>query len=353
MCSTTLRRALPSLAFVSGLVAVLLLASGRAAAQAEPGDKYALLVGVRAYESPELNPLKYPEADVTDLARELREQGYRDENIVLLTQRSAVSTPRLAPRAGNIRQQLQLLLRDRRREDTVLVAVAGHGVQLRGSSGSYFCPVDARLDDRNTLISLDEIYKELQQSPAGFKLLLADACRNDPLAHTSRSPTASLESVTRPTVAPPPGGVAAFFSCSAGEVAFEDDTLKHGVFFHFVIQGLHGEAAKGSEVTLPGLEEFVKQRVNDFVRARRGVRQMPELVSRTRGLVSLAHIERRPAPGIQQPATPTLEEQVARPNRLSDRTASRGTNVPTAEELIAAWDINSGTTWQFRTDGTV
>jgi hypothetical protein len=40
----------------------------------------------------------------------------------------------------------------------------------------------------------------------------------------------------------PPGGVAVLFSCSKGEHAYKNDELKHGVFFHFVIKGLQGEA---------------------------------------------------------------------------------------------------------------
>ena len=55
-----------------------------------------------------------------------------------------------------------------------------------------------------------------------------------------------LVSVTRPLKKRPPGGVAALFSCSEGQVAYEDDDLKHGVFFHFVIQGLKGKADEES-----------------------------------------------------------------------------------------------------------
>ncbi len=40
----------------------------------------------------------------------------------------------------------------------------------------------------------------------------------------------------------PPGGVAALFSCSAGQRAFEHESLKHGVFFHHVLEGLGGKA---------------------------------------------------------------------------------------------------------------
>ena len=72
-------------------------------------------------------------------------------------------------------------------EDSLLVALAGHGVQFRGESESYFCPADARLADRKTLIPLGEVYKELEASGAGMKVLLVDACRNDPQSDNSRA----------------------------------------------------------------------------------------------------------------------------------------------------------------------
>jgi hypothetical protein len=103
----------------------------------------------------------------------------------------------------------------------------------------------------------------------------------------SRS-AASVESVTRPIKRDPPGGVVALFSCSAGERAFEDDELHHGVFFKFVIEGLRGAAARPSgEVTLPLLEDFVQRRVTDYVAGKYGVRQQPERVGKTRGTVTI------------------------------------------------------------------
>ena len=124
---------------------------------------------------------------------------------------------------------------------------------------------------------------------------MVDACRNDPRSDNSRArSTVQLESVTRPQQTPPPGGVMAFFSCSEGERAFEHADLKHGVFFHYVIEGLNGNATgEGSEgVTMPELELYVKKQVHDFVRAKYGSRQMPELRGDSRGLVPIVTLDR-------------------------------------------------------------
>ncbi|MCA9114247.1 MAG: SUMF1/EgtB/PvdO family nonheme iron enzyme, partial [Planctomycetaceae bacterium] len=255
---------------------------------AAPGVRYALLVGVRKYgQSSTLRLLRYPEQDVEQLATVLRGAGYRSENVMVMTQTRGADDLRYYPLAKNIRRELQVLLRDLRPADSLLIGFSGHGVQFRNAEESYFCPVDASLEDRSTLIGLNEIYEQLKQCPAKVKLLLCDACRNDPVADFTRRATVDLTSVTRPQQLQPPGGAAAFFSCSAGEVSYEDDKLQHGVFFHTVIEALKGKADLDDDqsVTLPEMEIFVKKRVSDLVRARfDGARQMPQLVTRSEGL---------------------------------------------------------------------
>jgi hypothetical protein len=227
---------------------------------------------------------------VDQLAEVLRKAGYR--RVVLLTQSRGAKEARNLPLAANIRTSLKGLLEDRSKEDTVLVALAGHGVQFKGSDENFFCPMDARLADKQTLLSLGEVYRQLEQCQAGAKVLLVDACRNDPQSDFSRARAAvTLESVTRPQQREPPGGVAAFFSCSAGEKAFESPTLKRGIFFHFIIEGLQGKADANQDgtVDLDELVLYTKRRVADRVKEEHGddVRQMPELVGKTRGLLAL------------------------------------------------------------------
>jgi C-terminal peptidase prc len=266
------------------------------------GEKYALLVGVRVYDKNELRSLQFTDADMEDLAAVLKEQGYRPENVVVMTQRHGAEDSRFLPDAARIRKELRGLLRGRGPTDTVLVALSGHGVQFRGEAENFFCPADAKLSQPETLVSLAEVYRDLQASRAGFKFLLVDACRNDPQSDRSKSKDeVALESVTRPQQKAPPGGVAALFSCSAGEKSWEDPTLRHGVFFHFVIDGLKGAADedRDGKVDLDELVHYARKRVPDHVRAEFGadVQQLPELVGKTTGPVVLAEGKgRRKAP---------------------------------------------------------
>ena len=205
------------------------------------GAKYALLVGVGRYE-PEsgLNPLHYAEKDVEELAELLQASGYRKRNVTLMTHSRASKdgSIRYLPLEEHVRAELKLLLKDLSQRDEVLLALAGHGIKYKDDEKSYFCPIDAKVEERQNLIALDDVYALLRESRAARKVLLCDACRNEPFKTASRAPA----SATRPETPPPPGGVAALYACSAGERAFEHPELEHGVFFYYVLEGLRGKA---------------------------------------------------------------------------------------------------------------
>ncbi len=67
-----------------------------------------------------------------------------------------------------------------------MLGFSGHGVHIGGHS--YLCPTDAKLDDpQGTMVALDKVYEQLDASKATLKLLVIDACRNDPRLGNERS----------------------------------------------------------------------------------------------------------------------------------------------------------------------
>ncbi|MCC7423183.1 MAG: SUMF1/EgtB/PvdO family nonheme iron enzyme [Planctomycetaceae bacterium] len=280
--------------YVLAPASILLTASASTpAAEDVPGRKLALLVAVRQYNRNELRPLNHTENDVNGLAKTLATAGYR--RVVLMTQTVGAEETRFLPTAANIRKEIRGLLADRKEGDSVLIALSGHGVQFRGKDEAFFCPADARLADRSTLISLNELYHDLEKCQAGFKLMLVDACRNDPQSDNSKARSeVNLESVTRPQLKRPPGGLAVLFSCSEGEKSYESAELKRGVFFHYVLKGLDGAADYNTDrkVSLDELALYVRNEVPEHVKEEfdADLRQMPELVGRTRGLVPLVEL---------------------------------------------------------------
>ncbi len=355
---TTLRR--PRAFTCLALLTAALLAPPASAQQPGSGDKHALLIGVRQYSKNELRELPYTETDVEALADVLAAAGYRRQNIVLITQKAAAAGRCLPPTLANLRATLKSWLDARRPTDTVLLLLAGHGVQPRGAKEHYFCPADAKLaDPEKTLLPAGEVFALLEGCKAGFKVLLMDACRNDPLADQSRGgsrsgglPHVKLKSNFRADNVSE-GGTAALISCSAGEKAYEHDGLRSSVFTHFVIEGFKGAADKDRDgkIILTELLDYVQDKVPKFVLREFEVRQGPEFRGTLRGALALATIERPPT---ERP--PVLVPPAPSPTRAVHSFGGHGSNVwdvalspngrlaatVSGDKAIRLWDTLSG-----------
>ena len=284
---------------VYALGAVLVLTSQLLAQVPKSGQKVAVLVGINDYSNTKLRNLKCAEKDATDLREVLLTKlRYDKRDVYLMTKTEGFDAKNdsLFPTGKNIRANLKGLLEDLRKEDTVLIAFSGHGVHLKAlkAKGLHFCPSDTNLDKPETLISISEIYAQLKDHcQAELKILVMDACRNDPSDGRAGSDE-KLESVTRPLIPKPEGGTVAFFSCSEGQKAFENEKVGRGFFTDSLIRGLSGEAAnKEGEVTIPLLEEFLQKDVTATVKRDKGLttRQIPERLGDLRGRVLVAKIE--------------------------------------------------------------
>jgi formylglycine-generating enzyme required for sulfatase activity len=261
-------------------------------------ERYAFLVGVKEYEPTELTSLEYTENDVTGLADALKQAGYPNENIVLMTQTVGAKKSRYLPVIKNIQKELLLVCSELGEDDTLLVAFAGHGVQFKGTTDIYFCPADAKLTDKATLLSLTKVYEILANvkvCKGKNKILLVDACRNDPQSRVSRAAKEiELEPAGIKERPIPPGGVAAFFSCSQGQKSFEHPDLQHGVFANFIIEAFSGKGdldADG-EISLAELEQYSVKATQKYARTVFGQAQTPERRGETRGLVTIASLSK-------------------------------------------------------------
>lgn len=258
------------------------------------GKKYALLVGVTEYKGEQFASLRYTENDVEKLADILKQAGF--DKVRLLSNKVGKKDAADAPTAANIKKAIDELVEDKGRRDTVLIALSGHGANVRvedpDEKGAakvypYFCPHDASTlgisyssGRSKFLVNLNlDLFDKLEQCGARNKLVLIDACRNELKA---KDATRSLES-DKVTI---PAGVGVLFSCSRDERAWETEDLKHGVFFHFVIQGLRGKAKNDeNEVTWPRLVAYVTEQVERQVPVliKGGASQTPHLQGNVRG----------------------------------------------------------------------
>ncbi len=296
-------------------------------------DNYALLVAVGDYDRKELRPLKFTRSDVIEFQKVLVDSGFPASNIVLMhddTKNLVIHYEKLGkefkpnnyiPLASNIRRELKVLLGRMRKDDTVVVAFSGHGIQYKGEKQSHFCPLDAKLDDKDSLIAFSEVFNSLKNSVAGRRLLIIDACQNDPLSDLGKSRrVVDLESLTRPQSEVIPEGIVAMFSCRAGQQSYELPELGHGIFFYHLLGGWRGKADVNGDlrISYQELADYAGKMTSEYASLKLKALQTPELRTEFSGEWILRSLPRAksssttipPIPRILvPPPDPTLKDQ--------------------------------------------
>ena len=255
-------------------------------------QKWALLIGVNDYSY--VTDLKFCGNDIVALQKQLLAVGFPQDHVTLMHE--GAQERRYQPYKSNIEVELGLLLgeldesgtRLKKRGlaepgDLVIVAFSGHGIHPTGENKSYFCPIDAIVNKSRSMVALEKIYKLLELSPAGVKLLVVDACRNDPRPGGQKAMKATTETKGfAKTLENPPKGILVLSSCAPGQVSWEDEQIQHGVFMKYVLEGLGGAADeaigdRNQKVSLLELYRYTSDKTKTYVARTRGQLQTPAL----------------------------------------------------------------------------
>ena len=162
------------------VVAALALVVVAVPAVALADGRVALVVGNSTYTH--IGRLPNPDNDARDMSAVLRRLGFE------------VTTELNADRV-ELTEALRAFTRRSAGADVSLVFYAGHGIEMDGVN--YLVPVDARLerdvDVRFETVTIDDLL--VSTSGASLRLLILDACRNNPLARSMQR-TAAIRSVS-------------------------------------------------------------------------------------------------------------------------------------------------------------
>lgn len=180
------------------------------ASAASQARRHALVIGNQAYpDAPLTNPLN----DARAMAKLLTEQGF----LVSLVEDL---------RRDDIGSVVDRYLSSIRPGDDALFFYAGHGVQVRGVN--YLPAVDARMrsegDAALNSINLNLLAERLDEQQAGARILLIDACRDNPFGTSWRPQFRGLGRM--PAM---PAGTLAHFATRPGAVASDGAGL-HGLY---------------------------------------------------------------------------------------------------------------------------
>ena len=106
----------------------------------------------------------------------------------------------------------------------------------------------------------------LGESKAKHKICLADACHSGTLTAMKTAPSEVAIQNFYKAFEKSKGGTALLLSSKGDEFSLEDGGLRQGIFSHFLIKGLKGEADKNSNkiVTIQELFDFVYSKVRSY-----------------------------------------------------------------------------------------
>ncbi|MDO8969523.1 MAG: caspase family protein [Saprospiraceae bacterium] len=219
---------------------------------------WALVVGVASYDH--MPALRYTDDDAYRFyafLKSLEGGALPDEQVRVLIDEEASRE--------NVLSNMDELFGMAGPNDLIIFYFSGHG--LNGS----FLPID--FDGFNNKIAHEEIAAAFNKSKARFKLCLADACHSGSLiAMRSAEPEPELVKFYT-SLAKSVSGTALLMSSKADETSLESAGLRQGVFSHFLIRGLKGEADSNNDkvVTVQELFDFINDKVRDYT----GNRQSP------------------------------------------------------------------------------
>ena len=219
---------------------------------------WAVIIGVATYNH--MPVLRYTDDDAYRIYAFLKSpQGgaLDDEQIRILIDEEATK--------DNITKTMDYIFSKAGKNDLVMLYFSGHG--LKGS----FLPYD--YDGYNNRLLHEEINAILNKSDAKYKLCIADACHSGSLLAARSNKAPNLLNSYYETLAKAKEGTALIMSSKSDETSLESSGLRQGVFSHFLIRGLKGEADSDDNkvVNIKELFDFVDRNV----RAYTGNRQSP------------------------------------------------------------------------------
>ncbi|MEM6967476.1 MAG: caspase family protein [Bacteroidota bacterium] len=218
---------------------------------------HALIIGISTYTH--MPVLKYSDDDAYRMYAFLKSPeggALQDNQIRMLIDEEATRK--------NIKEAMMDLFMNAGEDDLVMMYYSGHGLK------DCFLPID--FDRVSNKLFHTEINEILNQSPAKYKLCIADACHAGGLAMKGgggKGPIYSDDQIVNMyyrNLAKSNAGTALILSSKMEEISLESSGLRQGVFSHFLIRGLEGEADRNYDkiVNVSELFDFISTNVKSY-----------------------------------------------------------------------------------------
>ena len=262
-------------------------------------EQWAVVIGVGAYKSTAIPQLRYSVADAELVHQVLVGQGgFKKENVLLLTDKTERK-----PTLRDLKWALgTFLARSAKKDDLILIFFAGHGapeIDPRGAESDglakYLVPNDADPNDLySTALPMDEFQTIFDRIEADRVVVFLDACYSGAAGgrtfasqrtRAGRVDEVFLDRLTRSK------GRAIVTASRSSEVSLEVPELGHGLFTHFLVQGLRGAADLDRDgiVSLQEIYQYLEQQVTQKSRSIGG-NQHPVMKGELEGQLPLVKV---------------------------------------------------------------
>ena len=229
--------------------------------------RYAVVIGVSEYEDPEITPVRFAARDAEAFAQCLMDECKFDDVRLLVTGGD------VEPEHVAIVESLHNFAPIVKAEDLFVFYFAGHGIHT--SAGSLLLASNSRIRmPELAAVPVTLLEDCLARLDASDRILILDACRNDPhrargeggytlAAEFSRDVVAAARRADK-SVMP---ATCILFSCSVGERAYEWPDRGHGVFTWYLLEAIRGAApdAQG-RLTVQGISRYVEEQVRRWAK---------------------------------------------------------------------------------------
>jgi len=212
------------------------------------GKKYAIIIGISDYKNlskdaknkGDLGDLKYAAQDAIAFKQflETSELSGGQWDIRAFINEQAASK--------NVDDALTNLLTQANARDLIFIFFSGHGRShpLR-EKDVYLLTWDFQPEDNRSGYSYALLRDLIAETRAEHVIAFIDACRSGTIGFKGDKTQASFsQDVFGERIAQIPENKVIFTSGRGTQPSWEDDTFKNGVFTHFLIKGLQGEAAE-------------------------------------------------------------------------------------------------------------
>lgn len=213
--------------FVAGCLTSSLLLGAQSADENQP-RRVALVIGNSAYKTA---PLRNPKSDAKAITKSLESVGFE-------------VTTELDRTKQQIEDDIDAVTDGLKTGDAVLFFYAGHGLELDNTN--YLVPVDASVKRKHHVtqrcVRADYVSQAMEGSGASLRVIVFDACRNNPFRSFMRSGRVGLATMQAPE------GTIIAYSTAAGTEAADGEGDNSPFAKHFV-DTVAADHPRGLEVT--------------------------------------------------------------------------------------------------------